>query len=73
MKPRGMLSTLSGIFDPAEIRRARKLRKQWDELDDVPTIVHVGNSKCKEQEMINMLLDRIETDIKHVKDIVNRS
>ena len=82
MKPR-VLSSLSDLFDPAEVKRARQLKKQWDELDDVATIVFGRNSNSKEQEgeeeerdklreEMNMLLDRIDSDINHVRDIVNR-
>jgi len=83
MKPGGVLSSLSDLFDPTEIRRAKQLKKQWDELDDVATIVYDRNSNTKVEEgeeeqrdklqdEMNMLLDRIDSDINHVRDIVNR-
>lgn len=83
MKTAGVLSSLSDLFDPVEVRRARQLKKQWDELDDVPTIVYGKNSNPKEPEgeaeekdqlraEMNTLLDRIDSDIKHIRDIVNR-
>ena len=83
MKPGGVLSSLSHFFDPAEVKRARQLKKQWDELDDVATIVYGRNSNTKVQEgeeeqrdklrdEMKMLLDRIDSDINHVRDIVNR-
>ncbi len=83
MKPGGVLSSLSDLFDPVEIRRAKQIKKQWDELDDVANIVYDRNSNTKVQEgeeeqrdklrdELNMLLDRIDSDTKHVRDIVNR-
>jgi len=83
MKPGGVLSSLSDLFDPAQVKRAKQLKKQWDELDDVVTIVYGKNSNTKVQEgeeeqrdklreEMNMLLDRIDSDIKNVRDIVNR-
>ncbi|MFC2002890.1 hypothetical protein ACFLV4_02960 [Chloroflexota bacterium] len=83
MKPGGVLSSLSDLFNPVEIRRAKQIKKQWDELDDVASIVFDRNSNTEVQEgeeeqrdelrdEMNMLLDRIDSDINHVRDIVNR-
>ena len=83
MKPGGVLSGLSSLFDPAEVKRARQLKKQWDELDDVAAIVYGRNSNTTVQEgeeeqrnrlrdEMNMLLDRIDSDVNHLRDIVNR-
>ena len=83
MKPRGVLSGLSDVFNPAEVRRARRLQKQWDELDDVASIIGEKNTAHKLQEReeeeidklraeLNLLLDRVVSDVKRVKDIVNQ-
>ena len=82
MKPGGVLSSLSDLFNPAEVKRAKQLKKQWDELDDVATIVYGRNSNTKVQEgeeeqreklrdEMNMLLDQVASDMKRIKIIVN--
>ena len=83
MKPRVVLCGLSNLFDPPKVKRARQLKKQWDELDDVATIVYGRNSKtivqeCEEEQRdnlrdeMNMLLERVESDTKRIRDIVDR-
>jgi len=82
MKLRAVLSWLSDLFNPSEIRRAKRLQKQWAELDDVASFIEVDNVTPKlldtEEEgrdklhtEMDMLLDRVASDIKRVKEIAS--
>ena len=83
MKLQGGLSRVNDLFNPREVRVAKRLQKQWDELDDVVNIIEGKNNAHKLQERVqqerdelivemNMLLDRIASDSKRVKQIVER-
>jgi len=82
MKPVGVFSSLSGLFDPAEVRRARQLKKQWDELDDIAAIIQDNNKTPTMQEKepdegnslrdeMNMLLERVAADTKRIGEIIS--
>ena len=83
MKQLGVLSSLSELFDPAEIRQAKQLKKQWDDLDDIATIIQVKDkirpAQHKEEDEsdklrdeMNMLLERVACDTNRIKEIINQ-
>ncbi len=83
MKLRGVLFKVNDLFNPPEVRRAKSLQQQWDELDDVAAIVEDRNNAHKFQEgqkeeadklrtEMNILLDRVASDMKRIKTIANR-
>jgi len=80
MKLRTVLSWLSDLFNPTEIRRAKRLQKQWAELDDVASFIEVDNvtpqlldtveeGSDKLHTEMDRLLDRVASDIKRIKEI----
>ena len=83
MKIIRMLYNLSRFFDPAEVRKTRQLKTQWDELDDVATIIQdkkkIGIIEKKEEDgtdklrdEMNLLLERVASDTKRIKEIINQ-
>ena len=83
MKILGVLSSLSRLFDPADVRKTRQLKSQWDELDDVATMIQDKDKthtiKKKEEEdsdklrdEMNMLLERVACDTKRIREIINQ-
>ena len=83
MKILRMLHSLSRLFDPAEVRKTRRLKTQWDELDDVATIIQdkkkVGIIQKKEgiepeilRDEMNMLLERVASDTKRIREIIDQ-
>ena len=82
MKLRTVLSWLSDLFNPTEIRRAKRLQKQWAELDDVASFIEVDNAtpqlldtveegRDKLHTEMDRLLDRVASDIKRIKEIAS--
>ena len=79
-----VLSWLSNLFNPPEVRRKRFLQKNWNEIDDIPAIIRGKGStrtmmeeegeeeETKLRAEMNMLLDGVVSDIKRIKDIANR-
>lgn len=39
MKLNTVLSWLSNLFNPPEVRRKKFLQKQWNEIDDIPAMI----------------------------------
>jgi len=83
MKLREVLSKINDLFNPSEVRRAKRLRNQWDKVNDIAAMTQDKSSanimQEKEEEErdelraeMNMLLERVASDINRIRDILNR-
>ena len=86
MKLREVLSKINNLFNPPDVRRAKRLTNQWDKVNDIAAITQDKSSahimqeeeKKKRDERdelraeMNMLLERVASDINRIKDILNR-
>ncbi len=86
MKLREVLFKINDLFNPPEVRRSKRLKNQWDKVSDIASITQDKNSAHIMQEKeeaeeaerdelraeMNMLLEKVASDINRIRDILNR-